>query len=396
MRVSTANTYDNAINQLQVRQQQLAQSQEQLTSGKRVAKPGDDPTAAARAERAATTIHRTEATQRALDTSRTALTLTESAMGDATDLLQQAREAMVAAGNASYSDADRQTLAQTLQTIRDQLLQVANRTDDNGNFLLGGQGGRQPFIDMPGGVQFAGTPGQTQITDGNLPLTVDGGSVFLQAHSGNGVFETQVGTPNSGQSWIDAGSVVSPGALTGQDYALSFAVAPDGTTTYDISRNGAPLLTGQPYTSGQAITVDGMQFSISGKPANGDTFDVGASKPDLSVFDSLDQTIAELKSGSRPGTAQTQTVQRSLRDIDASLSNLLAARGNVGELLNRADMVESRNADLKLSGQTERTNAEDLDMVGAISDFQSRQTGYDAALKAYSMVQQLSLFEYMR
>ena len=34
-------------------------------------------------------------------------------------------------------------------------------------------------------------------------------------------------------------------------------------------------------------------------------------------------------------------------------------------------------------------------MVHAISDFQNKQTGYDAALKSYSMVQRLSLFQYV-
>jgi flagellar hook-associated protein 3 FlgL len=35
-------------------------------------------------------------------------------------------------------------------------------------------------------------------------------------------------------------------------------------------------------------------------------------------------------------------------------------------------------------------------MVEAISDFQGKQTGYDAALKTYSMVQRMSLFDYMK
>jgi flagellar hook-associated protein 3 FlgL len=34
-------------------------------------------------------------------------------------------------------------------------------------------------------------------------------------------------------------------------------------------------------------------------------------------------------------------------------------------------------------------------MVQAISDFQNKQSGYDAALKSYSMVQRLSLFQYL-
>ena len=57
--------------------------------------------------------------------------------------------------------------------------------------------------------------------------------------------------------------------------------------------------------------------------------------------------------------------------------------------------MELRIADNKLEAQTERSAAEDLDMVQAISDFQNRQTGYDAALKAYSLVQRMSLFNYI-
>jgi flagellar hook-associated protein 3 FlgL len=60
------------------------------------------------------------------------------------------------------------------------------------------------------------------------------------------------------------------------------------------------------------------------------------------------------------------------------------------------DAVEGRIAATALAAQTERSNAEDLDMVQAISDFQGQQTGYDAALKTYSMVQRLSLFQYLQ
>ena len=63
--------------------------------------------------------------------------------------------------------------------------------------------------------------------------------------------------------------------------------------------------------------------------------------------------------------------------------------------MNRIDSVTNRLSDLKLASQTERSNAEDVDMTKAISDFSNQQTGYDAALKAYSMVQKLSLFNYL-
>ena len=52
MRVSTANRYETAVDSLQRRQQDMAESQTQMTSGKRINRPSDDPTGAARAERA--------------------------------------------------------------------------------------------------------------------------------------------------------------------------------------------------------------------------------------------------------------------------------------------------------------------------------------------------------
>ncbi len=55
MRISTANKYEATVDNLQRRQVELSDSQNRLTSGKRVLKASDDPAAAARAERALAT-----------------------------------------------------------------------------------------------------------------------------------------------------------------------------------------------------------------------------------------------------------------------------------------------------------------------------------------------------
>ena len=77
----------------------------------------------------------------------------------------------------------------------------------------------------------------------------------------------------------------------------------------------------------------------------------------------------------------------------------VAGQGAFGQkhldALKRIDGVADRIEDHTLAVRTTRSEAEDLDMVEAISTFQSQQTGYDAALKAYSMVQRMSLFQYI-
>lgn len=310
MRVTTYSAHQSAIFNLQQRQQGLQKTQEQLTSGKRVAKPSDDPVAAARAERALAAMTRADAHQRALEAARTVTQFAETALGDAGELIQQAREAVLAAGNPSYGEGERRALVLTLKGVREQLLGVANRSDGAGNYLFGGQGTeRPPFVDDASGrVVYQGTPGDTHVaSDEALSISLDGQRTWLEAPSGK---------------------------------------APPA-------------------------------------PAS------------LSIFDVLDTAIARLSVSGASDADVALAVKEGVGDLDAYHAHLLAARASTGEALNRMDQAELRIADGKLAAQTERSGAEDLDLVQAISDFQNRQTGYDAALRAYSMVQRLSLFNYI-
>jgi flagellar hook-associated protein 3 FlgL len=397
MRITSANAFDTSVDNLQQRQQDLREAQDRLTSGKRVSRASDDPAAAARAERALAASSRSVADQRGLEASRNAMQQAEGALGSATEALQQVRELLVGAGNGSYSDAERNNLGARIRGLRDQLLSIANRSDGAGGFLFGGQGSAQPpFTDGPGGVAFRGASGQMQVAAGSpLPMSFDGAAGWLNSRSGNGVFVTSPAAGNGPGAWVDGGRVVDPSALTGANYSVDFSVAA-GSTTYSVLKNGVPTAAvNLPFVAGQAIEFDGMALTVSGAPSNGDSFKAAPSTPDLSLFSALDSIATELQTGNRSSAQVTQTVQRGLRDIDAVFGNIQLQRAQAGESLNRIDTVESRLADLKLGAQTERSNAEDLDVVQALSDFQNKQSGYDAALKTYSMVQRMSLFQYL-
>lgn len=433
MRLSTANLYDTSIANLQRRQNALQDTQQQLTSGKRVALASDDPTGAARAERALASIGRVDANQRALEASRNSMTLAESALGDANELLQQARETLVAAGNASYSDAERKSLATKLQGIRDQLLAISNRPDGAGGYVFSGQGSSSPpFLDQANGVAYVGVPGT--IDTGNLDsfqLTVDGRAAWEQAVGGNGSFETApraiVIDPVSGRptvqlidpvataanggvpvpivntltglpaaGWIDSGRVTEPSLLTGHDYRVDISgTAPAQTYTLTDQTLGSVVSSGA-FKPGQAIGGDGMAFAISGVPVDGDAFAITGARPDTKLFNVIDKAIVDLNTTLRTPVQVTQGNTAAIRDIDAVMGNLQNMRSQVGERLNNLDGTEGRLAALKQYSEQERSAAEDLDMVQGISDFQNQQSGYDTALRTYAMVQRMSLFEYLR
>lgn len=413
MRLSTANMFDASIATLQRRQEALQDAQERLTTGKRVGKASDDPTAAARAERARTSIGQVDASQRALDASRNSMTLAESALGDANELMQQIRESLVAAGNASYSDDERKGLANKVEGLRNQLLAIANRTDGAGGYLFGGQGTTgTPFLDSPvqrdasgarigGGVGFEGVGGA--VTTGNIenyPMSVDGRLAWEQARSGNGTFETGAGqnaiTGKSPAGYIDSGRVTDPAQVTGNSYSIVISGnAPSQTyTVFDETQGHVPVASDN-YTAGNTVKFAGMAMTVAGAPVDGDTFTVKPATASLKVFDVLDRTIESLKKTGRTGTEVTQDNLVNLRDIDAVMGNLSNVRSQVGEQMNNLDGSESRLQTLKVYNQAEQSAAEDLDMTQGISDFQNQQTGYDAALKTYSMVQRMSLFQYL-
>ncbi len=396
MRVSTAHAYDATVERLSQRQGELSDAQLRLTAGKRIARASDDPISAARAERALASVSRAGATLRSVDASRAAMTQIEGALGNAGDLLQSAHEAIVAGGNGSYDDSQRKFLAEQIRGLRNQLLAVANRTDGAGNYLFGGQGSSTPpFLDAAGGVQYAGSRGEASADRGvGLPMTMDGAATWLSAPTGNGVFETS-SIASSGNGWIDAGRVTDPAAITGSTYRLQFNVAA-GVTTYSVLKDGAPTaLTDAAFTSGQAIEFDGMAVTVSGAPATGDAFEIAPSHPALSVFDALDKAAADLATPTLGSGAKAQATAENLRNIDAVLAHMSGARASAGEVLNRIDSTAGQLDMAILSGKTERSAAEDLDMPSAISDFQNRQTGYDVALKTYASVQRLSLFDYI-
>jgi flagellar hook-associated protein 3 FlgL len=393
-RISTSNAYDAALTNLMSRQDNLTATQEQMTSGKRVVKASDDPAAAARAERARALSERTTASGKAVDASSNAMTLTESALGDAGELLQQARELLVSAGDASYSDEERASKADAIKAIRDQLLSVANRSDGQGGFVFSGQGsGGAPFVDQPGGVTFQGVGGSVNVaTDEPLPLTLDGGDIWLAANTGNGVFVTK--SLNSSSAWIDAGRVTAPDQITSSTYDILFSTA-NGATTYSVLKDGNTMSSGNPFVSGQEIGVDGMSFAITGAPADGDEFETTPSTRTLSVFDTLDAAVAQLSTPDQGGPKVQQAVQDSIRNIDQCNSRMSSARSFAGSTLQRLDGVKGRLDATELSAQTARSSAEDLDMVKALSSFNQQQTGYQAALQSYATIQKLSLFQYL-
>jgi flagellar hook-associated protein 3 FlgL len=160
----------------------------------------------------------------------------------------------------------------------------------------------------------------------------------------------------------------------------------DGTT--GVTYNGQA---GQQQTNGSQplpLTVDGsaawMQAPDPSHPGS-----------TLSVFSALSQTITALNQPGLSGTQLSQTVSQGLANIDSVTSNILTSQSDAGQALDTSNTVSGQLSQSMLNEQTAQSNAQNLDMTSAISNFTNQQTAYQAALKTYSLIQQMSLFNYV-
>ncbi|MDP3223061.1 MAG: flagellin, partial [Rubrivivax sp.] len=151
-------------------------------------------------------------------------------------------------------------------------------------------------------------------------------------------------------------------------------------------------------TSGQlqAAAGEASPLSIDGRAAWLRAPDPSSPGSTLSLFDAMDRVVTDLLTPGRSAADVALTVSEGLGVGDAAAANLAAWRARSGEALRRIDGIGERLSQTRLDAQTDRSEAEDLDMLQAISDFQNQQSGYDAALKTYSIVQQMSLLQYLK
>jgi flagellar hook-associated protein 3 FlgL len=393
MRVPTLQNSRQTLEGFAAQQAQQARLQSKIASGLRVERPSDDPAAAAQAELARSRLARLAQDQRSTDLAASVLSTADGALASGTDLLQSAREAIVAAGNAGYTSQDRKALALQLRNARDQLLELANTDDGAGGRVFGGQGtNTDPFSGTANPV-FGPAAGTQGIGDeGRYPATVDGREIFLNLPQGNGVFTTASAGGNTGTGWVGAGSVANAAALTGHAYAITIggtASAPTYTVTDTTA--GTTLASNVAFTSGAAIDIDGQRVTIGGTPAAGDAFSI-APAGKQSVFATLDSAIALLE-GSPTTAAYNEGLERAHAGLDRALDGMSLARARVGGALVAVDLSALGNAEAKLAVTGRRSTLEDLDLPQAISELQSAQAGSEAALKAYASIQRKSLFD---
>lgn len=406
MRISTNTMYNTGTNQLNTLQSNIAKTQMQLSTNRRMLSAADDPIASARALE--TTQSQSLNTQYGVNrqNARSSLSLVESALGNATGVLQDVQELTVRANSAALSQSDRNTLADEAQGHLDTLLGIANSSDSEGYLFAGFKSKTAPFVQTATGAQYLGDQGERKLQVSSarqFAISSSGSAVFESNMTGNGTFVTAANAANTGTGLVSGGTVANPAALTGHNYELTFALAGvPAVNTYTVldkvTNLPPPGLVGpQPFVAGQQIAFDGISMDISGTPAAGDKFQVDPSAKQ-SVFTTLKDLITTLRTPVAPGTGQTALtngLSKASVNLSSALDSVITERSTAGARLKELDDLDSTGDDLNIQYSDSLSKLQDLDLVATISKFTQQQFTLESAQKTFKTLSGLSLFNFI-
>ncbi len=397
MRVSTLSIQQGGVANMLRSQAELARTQSQIATGKRVVTAADDPGGAVQIQQIerALAANQQYAANSAVLSSR--LSLEEQALADAGNLIGRVQELTLQANNGVLDLGSRRAIAVEVRARADELLAIANRQDAGGDFVFAGtRSAARPFGRIGAGVAYAGDAG-TRLVPVSTSQRIDDGhsgdDVFMNIPGGTGSFRATAATTNTGTGILDPGSMTNLAAWVPGNYTVQF----DTASSYQVLDASNAVIASGPYVSGGSITVYGAQVAISGAPAGGDRFTI-APGGFRDVFATLDSLVGALESS--PGTPAARAQLSSemngiIQQLSQTADHLLNVRADVGSRLSRLDSVTATREDLDLQLNTSLSTLRDVDYATAITKMNAQLVSLQAAQQSYTRIAGLSLFDYL-
>lgn len=408
MRISTSQFYKTGLNTINAQQSRQLDIFTQIGTGKKIVSPKDDPLGAARALNLSNNMAINDRFAENRSIANQNLAFEESILNEVATTLVAIKTRIVEAGNGTMADADRATLSEVVNSLRNQVLGLANSTDGNGQFIFSGnQSDRAAFApDATGKINWQGDLGNRaiQVSSSRQLSSADTGyAVFTRAVSGENSYLTSAANTNTGTGQISSPNISDAnGANVGNNFSIVFSGTPLSYTVETRNADGVILGTDGPNAydaSQQRLALPGgVDVAFSGTPAEGDAFSVNhARNEDINIFNTLDNLAAALntstsndpQAAARLRNAMSSATQR----IDANYNTVLTTRASIGTRMNEIEALDASGEQRRLDFRSEISAIEDVDFYEASTELTMRGMALEAASLAFKKIQGLSLFK---
>lgn len=397
MRISTSAMMEQALRSMNTQQNNLAKIQSQISSQERMQTAADDPAAWARGMSLDQVLADITTFSSNINTARQRLGLEENALADSSNILQTASTLAIQATNGSQSPQSLQAITAQLQQLYNQMMSDANAQDGEGRYLFAGSNsGSAPFTQVGNTVSYSGDSEsrllaigpQRTIADGN-----NGAGIYMNNTSGNGTFATAASNTNTGTAQLTTAQVTNANLWVSDTYSVSFNAG-----NFQVTDSANVVVASGPYVDGGTVSFNGAQLTFTGTPADGDSFTVSPSAP-KDIFASL-RDLMTLTQNPPSGSAQRAQWQTQMQNVQSELSRgfdtVVNTRSDVGARLATLDDASNRLGNQSVSMKTLLSDVRDLDLAQASTQLNLTTVSLQALQLAYTKVQSLSLFQYLR
>lgn len=307
MRVGTSNYYQRNLFELQSQQSQLDRSQQELSTGKKLIHPSDDPVAMTSSLVVKRDIEVAERYLKTQETAKRFQTHEESVLSSMTDAMFRVQELVISAQNGSLTQESLNAISIEMQQLRKELVGLGNAKNASGDALFSGyRTDVEPYMaDTFGQQQYQGDDGIRELLIGSgFKIEVnDPGSSFIDNVPASLVpLEPTAGVGNS-TGEVSVGFITDPSEFISDTYTINF-FDNAGTPSVEVRDSGGTVVplepdsaTSRAYNAGDTITFNGVtvETSLNPAPQNLDTFVMTPKASDeTNIFWVMDQIIDAL------------------------------------------------------------------------------------------------------
>ncbi|MBV4418592.1 flagellar hook-associated protein FlgL [Clostridium tyrobutyricum] len=177
MRITNKSISNNFLTDMQKNLQNLSKVQQQMSSMKNFSKPSDDPLNVERSMQMQTSLNATNQYYSNITSSLSCMQTTDTTLGQLGTVLTNVRSDLVKAGNAGYTQDERDKVNDEVKQYVSQFAQILN-TNLGGEYIFGGtQGLSKPVTtttDADGNVSIEYADAQGNVVD-SIPEVVSSG-----------------------------------------------------------------------------------------------------------------------------------------------------------------------------------------------------------------------------
>lgn len=395
--------------------QQLDTLQNELSTGRKINKPSDDPAGLVKALRLRTDITANEQYQTNIKDAISLNDTTDSALNSLNQVVTKIRELTVQAANGTNDTSALASITDEIDQLEEQIKTVANTTYGSKYVFAGSNVTEAPCSDTKwtGNDQLL----KREIGSGvTIPVNVnmkswfgnpDGQDAGISKSAGNPSTDISTGTADTFQIQVDgdatARTITLPdltGLTSGTAIASAMQTAIQKYGT-DNSLDAYKNVTVE-YTDGRYVISSGTTGSSSSVVITGDgtasdvtsalkigTANGGTEAIDEGIFNILDQLKTAVSAG------DSDTINTLLDKEDQKIDDLLANRAVVGAQSNRLEMQQTWLQDTNTSLTDLLSNSEDADVTDVTLQYKAQENVYTASLQVGAQIIKPTLISFL-